>query len=73
MMLQIRDVKKSFEGLTVLDGVSLDVEKGDVVAILGPSGSGKTTFLRCLNFLEKADEGTLLFDGQKVDFHSATI
>ena len=72
MMLQIRDVKKSFEGLTVLDGVSLDVEKGDVVAILGPSGSGKTTFLRCLNFLEKADEGTLLFDGQKVDFHSAT-
>ena len=72
MMLQIRDVKKSFDGLTVLDGVSLDVEKGDVVAILGPSGSGKTTFLRCLNFLEKADEGTLLFDGQKVDFHSAT-
>ncbi|MBQ6721693.1 MAG: amino acid ABC transporter ATP-binding protein, partial [Clostridia bacterium] len=71
-MLQIRDVKKSFDGLTVLDGVSLDVEKGDVVAILGPSGSGKTTFLRCLNFLEKADEGTLLFDGQKVDFHSAT-
>ena len=72
MMLQIRDVKKSFEGLTVLDGVSLDVEKGDVVAILGPSGSGKTTFLRCLNFLEKADEGTIRFDGQKVDFHSAT-
>ncbi len=72
MMLQIRDVKKSFDGLTVLDGVSLDVEKGDVVAILGPSGSGKTTFLRCLNFLEKADEGTLLFDGQKVDFHSTT-
>jgi len=72
MMLQIRDVKKSFDGLTVLDGISLDVEKGDVVAILGPSGSGKTTFLRCLNFLEKADEGSLLFDGQKVDLHGAT-
>ena len=72
MMLQIRDVKKSFDGLTVLDGISLDVEKGDVVAILGPSGSGKTTFLRCLNFLEKADEGCLLFDGQKVDLHGAT-
>ena len=55
MMLEIRDVKKSFGGLTVLDGISLDVEKGDVVAILGPSGSGKTTFLRCLNYLETAD------------------
>ena len=59
MMLEIRDVKKSFGGQTVLDGISLDVEKGDVVAILGPSGSGKTTFLRCLNFLEKADSGSL--------------
>ena len=46
MMLEIRDVKKSFGGQTVLDGISLDVEKGDVVAILGPSGSGKTTLLR---------------------------
>ena len=72
MMLEIRNVKKSFDGLTVLDGISLDVEKGDVVAILGPSGSGKTTFLRCLNFLEKADEGTIVFDGQKADLHSAT-
>ena len=72
MMLEIRDVKKSFDGLTVLDGISLDVEKGDVVAILGPSGSGKTTFLRCLNFLEKADGGTIVFDGQSVDLHRAT-
>ena len=72
MMLEIRDVKKSFDELTVLDGISLDVEKGDVVAILGPSGSGKTTFLRCLNFLEKADEGTIVFDGQRVDLKDAT-
>ena len=72
MMLQIRDVKKSFDDLKVLDGISLDVEKGDVVAILGPSGSGKTTFLRCLNFLERADEGTIVFDGQKADLHSAS-
>ena len=71
MMLQIRDVKKSFDGLTVLDGISLDVEKGDVTAILGPSGSGKTTFLRCLNFLERADSGTLVFDGEKFDLHTA--
>ena len=58
MMLEIRDVSKQFDGVTVLDRVSLDVEQGDVVAILGPSGSGKTTFLRCLNFLERADSGT---------------
>jgi cystine transport system ATP-binding protein/L-cystine transport system ATP-binding protein len=72
MMLEIRDVKKSFDGQTVLDGISMDVEKGDVVAILGPSGSGKTTFLRCLNFLERADAGTIVFDGQKVNLQGAT-
>ena len=71
MMLEIRDVKKSFGGLTVLDGISLDVEKGDVVAILGPSGSGKTTFLRCLNYLETADSGSLIFDGERFDLHKA--
>ena len=72
MMLEIRNVKKRYEELQVLNGISLDVEKGDVVAILGPSGSGKTTFLRCLNFLEKADEGTIVFDGQKADLHGAS-
>ena len=71
MMLEIRDVKKSFDGQTVLDGISLDVEKGDVVAILGPSGSGKTTFLRCLNYLETADSDSLTFDGEYFDLHSA--
>ena len=70
-MLEIRDVKKRFGDLQVLDGISLDVEKGDVVAILGPSGSGKTTFLRCLNFLERADEGSVVFDGQMVNLHGA--
>ena len=60
-MLQIRNLRKSFGDLQVLKGVDLDVNKGDVVAILGSSGSGKTTMLRCLNFLEKADAGTMLF------------
>ena len=50
-MLQVRNLKKSFGTLEVLKGVDLDVNKGDVVAILGSSGSGKTTMLRCLNFL----------------------
>ena len=49
-MLQVRNLKKSFGTLEVLKGVDLDVNKGDVVAILGSSGSGKTTMLRCLNF-----------------------
>lgn len=65
-MIEISGVKKSFLGNNeVLKGIDLTVDKGDVVAILGPSGSGKTTFLRCINFLEKADEGMIVFDGEQ--------
>ncbi len=71
MMLEIKNVKKRFEDHVVLDGISLDVNKGDVVAILGPSGSGKTTFLRCLNFLERADAGEMVFDDRRVDLSKA--
>ena len=70
-MLEALDVRKQFDGHTVLDGISLKMEKGDVTAILGPSGSGKTTFLRCLNFLERADSGKLVFDGISYDLHAA--
>ena len=66
-MLEIRDVRKSFGALEVLKGVDLHVDRGDVVAILGPSGSGKTTFLRCINFLEIPDQGTMEFDGETWD------
>ena len=69
-MLEVKNVKKSFGGLQVLKGVSLSVNKGDVVAILGPSGSGKTTLLRCMNFLEMADEGQMTFDGEDFSMHS---
>ena len=72
MMLEIRDVRKQFDSLKVLDGISFDVEKSDVFAILGPSGSGKTTLLRCLNFLEKADFGTMVFDGKRIDLSKAS-
>ena len=72
MMLEVKNVHKHFERLEVLKGIDLQVEKGDVVAILGPSGSGKTTFLRCLNFLEKADQGELVFDGERFDLHTAS-
>ena len=71
MMLEIKNVHKTFDGKEILKGIDLNVEKGDVVAILGPSGSGKTTFLRCLNFLERADQGTINFDGEQVDLKTA--
>ncbi|WP_443986791.1 amino acid ABC transporter ATP-binding protein [Holdemania massiliensis] len=62
MMLEVRNIHKSFEDREVLKGVDLRVNKGDVVTILGRSGSGKTTFLRCINFLEDADQGTMTLD-----------
>ena len=65
MVLEVNNVRKAFGRTQVLKGVDLRVNKGDVVAILGPSGSGKTTLLRCLNFLERADEGTLRFGGEE--------
>ena len=71
-MLEIRNLRKAFGPLQVLRGIDLDVNKGDVVAILGSSGSGKTTMLRCLNFLERADAGTMDFDGRRIELHRAT-
>ena len=70
-MLEIRGVRKTFEDNQVLKGIDLDVNRGDVIAILGPSGSGKTTLLRCINFLERADQGKLIMDGKEYDMHSA--
>ncbi len=70
-MIEVTQIKKSFGSHQVLKGVDLHVSQGDVVAVLGPSGSGKTTMLRCLNFLEKADSGTMRIAEQTVDLHSA--
>ncbi len=69
-LLEIKNIYKVFGDLEVLKGINLTVNKGDVVAILGESGSGKTTLLRCINFLEKADKGMLLFDGKSYDMKS---
>ena len=66
-ILKISDIHKTYGKTEVLKGVSLSVERGEVAAILGPSGSGKTTLLRCINFLEKADSGRMLFDGKEHD------
>ncbi|WP_339206621.1 amino acid ABC transporter ATP-binding protein [Bacillus sp. FSL W8-1143] len=66
-MIKLSNLKKSFGELVVLDGINLDVQKGQVVAIIGPSGSGKSTLLRCLNLLEIPDEGTIEIGDAKLD------
>ncbi len=65
-VLVVDDIHKKFENFEVLKGVSLTANKGDVVSILGSSGSGKSTFLRCINFLETPDQGTVTVAGQRV-------
>ncbi len=65
-LVSIRDVRKSFGANEVLKGVSLDIAKGDVVAIIGRSGSGKSTLLRCINGLETYQSGTITADGIEV-------
>lgn len=65
-MITVRNLTKRFGGQTVLDGIDLEVAKGETVALLGPSGSGKTTLLRCLNGLERFDEGEVDIDGVTV-------
>ncbi|MEH7808524.1 amino acid ABC transporter ATP-binding protein [Bacillus safensis] len=66
-MIKLTNLKKSFGDLVVLDGINLDVKKGQVVAIIGPSGSGKSTLLRCLNLLETPDEGTIEIGDARLD------
>ena len=71
-MLEVKDLKKNFGKTKVIKGISFDVQKGEVVAIIGPSGCGKSTLLRCLNMLEKPTSGKIILDneditGKKVD------
>ena len=65
-VLEVKNIKKSFDGMDVLKDVSFSLEQGQVLAIIGSSGSGKTTLLRCLNFLETADEGSILVNGKEL-------
>ena len=64
-LIEVRDLKKYYNGgeVKALDGISVDICKGDVIAVIGPSGGGKSTFLRSLNLLEKPTSGSILFDG----------
>jgi ABC-type polar amino acid transport system ATPase subunit len=69
VIVDARDVYKSFGSLQVLKGVSLQVREKEVVVICGPSGSGKSTFIRCINGLEKIDRGTITVDGLAIHDH----
>lgn len=69
-VMTVENMTKSFNGKEVLKGVDISVSKGEVICILGPSGSGKTTFLRCLNFLEQADNGRFRINDLTVDLHT---
>ena len=71
-MISIKNVTKEFSGQKVLDGIDIDIEKGEVVALVGASGAGKSTILRCLNYLEQPDSGTIAIDDFKVDFGTIT-
>jgi polar amino acid transport system ATP-binding protein len=64
--VSLRGVRKSFDNLEVLHGIDLDVAEHKVVCLIGASGSGKSTLLRCVNLLEKVDEGTIVVDGQTI-------
>jgi polar amino acid transport system ATP-binding protein len=66
-MVSIKNVHKAFGDLKVLNGVSLDVMKGDVICIIGPSGSGKSTLIRCVNALNDIQQGSILVEGQEVN------
>lgn len=63
-ILEVRNLKKSFGEHEVLKGIDFELQKGEVLAIIGSSGSGKTTLLRCLNFLETADSGQIVVNGE---------
>ncbi|AKA67375.1 amino acid ABC transporter ATP-binding protein [Clostridium scatologenes] len=66
-MIKIKNLYKRFNNNTVLNGINLEIKKGEVIVIIGPSGTGKSTLLRCINYLETPDKGTIEIENLKVD------
>ena len=72
-MLEIKNIKKKFGNKVVLNGISFNVNKGDIIGIIGPSGCGKSTLLRCINGLEKPDSGQIIFNGTTLSSEKSII
>ncbi|QCX32780.1 amino acid ABC transporter ATP-binding protein [Caloramator sp. E03] len=68
-MIEAKNVTKRFDDLVVFENININVKKGEVLVIIGPSGSGKSTFLRCLNHLEEVDSGTIIIEGEKLNYN----
>jgi ABC-type polar amino acid transport system ATPase subunit len=73
VMIEVKNLKKSFGGNQVLRGIDVDIHKGEVVVVIGPSGSGKSTFLRCLNLLEIPNEGSIVVEGETITDKKADV
>lgn len=74
MLIEVKNLHKSFGENQVLRGIDVSIQKGEVVVVIGPSGSGKSTFLRCLNLLEQPTDGQVIFDGVDLtDGHVNTL
>ena len=65
-MIEIKNLRKSFDGKEILTGITATIHEGEQVAIIGPSGSGKSTFIRCINCLEDPDDGVIMFEGENI-------
>ena len=65
-MIEIKNLRKTFDGKDVLNGITTTIKEGEQVAIIGPSGSGKSTFIRCINCLEDPDDGIIMFEGENI-------
>ena len=65
-MIDVINLKKQFGDVQVLNGISIKIEKGDIMCVIGPSGSGKSTFLRCLNCMEDPTDGQIIFHGENI-------
>lgn len=73
VIISVKNLQKSFGKLSVLSGIDIDINRGDVVVVIGPSGSGKSTFLRCLNRLEESTGGNIFFEGEDITDKNVNI